>query len=60
MIDFDSILDEVAWKVKSGVPDLSNPDHISVLQNVMVDYGIDESITKSIIANLKEKMELQK
>ena len=52
MIDYDKILEEVSWRVKSGKPDLTNPEHLSVLLEVMNEFGIEETLARSVIKNL--------
>lgn len=56
----EEIITELGYRVDNGIPDLTNKEHISILSEILSDFGLSE-IKHDIIRNiLKEESEEEK
>ena len=60
MIDYDKILEEVSWRINSGIVDFTNEAHIKTLKTVLIELGYDNNIADGVTFSLKETAKKKK
>jgi ASC-1-like (ASCH) protein len=53
-MNFNKILNELCWRLDTGIPDLTNPVHQEKLKDVLLMHGHSDLVIAEVIANLNE------
>tara|TARA_R110000764_G_scaffold61066_1_gene130508 strand:+ start:2953 stop:4836 length:1884 start_codon:yes stop_codon:yes gene_type:complete len=53
-MNFNKILNELCWRLDTGIPDLTNPDHQEKLKNVLQMHGYSALVITEVLSNLNE------
>lgn len=48
------ILNEVSWRTTDGCPDFKNPEHVQILEQVLIALGVPKDEVNQSIQNLRE------
>lgn len=51
---FDKILFEVSWKIPTGIVDLTNPDHLKLIEQELYNFGVSKDEIKRGMSAIKE------
>lgn len=52
-IDFDNILKEMSWRLKTGIVDLTQSESINILRQIMIEMKYDRNFIDEYIFELK-------
>jgi hypothetical protein len=52
-INFDDILREMSWRLETGIVDLTQPESINILRQIMIEMEYDRNFIDEYIFELK-------
>jgi len=56
-IDLDDIISKWSFEVSTGMPDVNNPAHLVILENILMKLGYEE-ISSELLSNLRGEFKL--